>query len=424
MLVSTPDHKQRKRMGRQAFLLCVFIAGLFIGVTGLLDAFDAVLGFIEDHLEQKICHWPAYIDGQWDTSLWGNITVTGKEVDTNLNFGGTAADDFECYPSSDSRDTVLRSKKTLHQDGQSFELFTCLELIPRNKHNYQIIVKTGKDTGLRNEPLKRRAVQDKSNETSAFSSCNKDLSTRLHGDMIRKGKAESAAVLCPSALIGNFSVTFGDKAEMSQCPYDAVMTSDASNRSIMFDYTHCTHGNSPEKKVLGTEIFWCIGNSAAGISLYQESGDIGSFSCVTVRPNSDNNGVLIYTQTPGNCGQGWVVDSDTSDETQLKIAFLTPINNNQESPIVETTPLPELLTLNKEINNNTGDSSVTISNLDKVQGEENNVDFNKSTTFSWKFQIASKNITEKQDFNEDGARHLVPCGLVLILSLAICAFSV
>ena len=74
----------------------------------LSGAMEAIQEFLKDHARKETCFLPADLDGQWETTLWGNITISGLMVDTDIRFGGTDITDLQCYLTSDSGNIILR----------------------------------------------------------------------------------------------------------------------------------------------------------------------------------------------------------------------------------------------------------------------------------------------------------------------------
>ncbi|GFR68845.1 hypothetical protein ElyMa_002031400 [Elysia marginata] len=268
------------------------------------------------------------------------------------------------------------------------------EIIPRNKDNYHIIVKTDREPSLNNEPLKARALNDSASGVTDFVSCERNSSKWLHGNMIRKGKMKTAAVSCPPTLIGSFSVTFMIKAEASKCPQGAVMTSSAApNSPFVIDYSHCKQKSKSDEERRGKETFWCIAKTGAGISVYQEGDDMSYFSCVTVGSDPLNREQTIYMQRPGGCGDSWYTGSDLPRDSQshFRIAFLKHVFNNHQGKPVSDAAFPFLLTQNAKPMALTGGESrnlnITISKLDKsekkadVTGKSNATEKGSQTDF-------------------------------------------
>ncbi|RUS73989.1 hypothetical protein EGW08_018257, partial [Elysia chlorotica] len=327
----------------QALLFFISLAELCFGGE---DLPGSIKNFLWNHASQRTCHWPGHIYGQWDSSLWRNLTVSGSDVHTYLPLGGIGVHELRCSPSSDPENTILRGRKEVMYEGHSFVMLTCVEFVARNEYNYHLIVKTERDAVLRNEPLKLRPVHtNESIEELDRSSCDTHSSTWLHGDMIQKGQIESAAVTCPSVLIGKFSLTFADEVGMLRCPNGAVMSSGASDKSIIFDYSGCLHNDSSQ--VQDAEVFWCVGLTTHGyVSMYREEGGTGSFSCVALEALGSYQGdqmIYKYKQTPGTCGDTWVSNSHLPEENQTRIAFLTSIDKDTNGRLVtEDTPSAQL----------------------------------------------------------------------------------
>ncbi|GFR68839.1 hypothetical protein ElyMa_002031200 [Elysia marginata] len=97
------------------FALYAFVAGLCFAVEGekLSGSKLSVEKFLKDYVRKETCSLPEDMDGEWETTLWGNITVSGFVLHTDLGLGGSEVRDLECYLTSDSGETVLRYRKSL-----------------------------------------------------------------------------------------------------------------------------------------------------------------------------------------------------------------------------------------------------------------------------------------------------------------------